>query len=152
MTPEAQIALATGGGGAFTLVLTEVIKRFKSRQDKRLSDAQAGALEAEGDARILGAATAAFTALTERMSEEIGDLRERVRRCEDEMLELRTEKEYLVQERDRLQEENTGLRARLDLATGEVRQLQQLMASGSRTYGQDELEEEVETDGEQPEA
>lgn len=148
MTPEAQLALATGGGGAFTLVLTEVIKRFKSRQDKRLSDAQAGALEAEGDARILGAATAAFTALTERMSEEVSDLRERVRRCEDEMLELRTERDYLVQERDRVVAENHDLRSRLDLALGEVRQLQQLTASAVRVYGQDEEEP---TDGQQAE-
>jgi regulator of replication initiation timing len=148
MTPEAQLALATGGGGAFTLVLTEVIKRFKSRQDKRLSDAQAGALEAEGDARILGAATAAFTALTERMSEEVSDLRERVRRCEDEMLELRTERDYLVQERDRVVAENHDLRSRLDLALGEVRQLQQLTASAVRVYGQ---EEEENADGQQAE-
>lgn len=150
MTPEAQLALATGGGGAVTLVLTEVIKRFKTRQDKRLSDAQAGALEAEGDARILGAATAAFTALTERMSEEVSDLRERVRRCEDEMLELRTERDYLVQERDRVVAENHDLRARNDLLSGELRQLQQLTASAVRVYGQEEEEEP--TDGEQPEA
>lgn len=149
MTPEAQLALATGGGGAFTLILTEVIKRFKSRQDKRLSDAQAGALEAEGDARILGAATAAFTALTERMSEEVSDLRERVRRCEDEMLELRTERDYLVQERDRVVAENHDLRARCDLLAGELRQLQQLTSSAVRVYGQDEEEN---ADGEQPEA
>lgn len=140
MTPEAQLALATGGGGAFTLVLTEVIKRFKSRQDKRLSDAQAGALEAEGDARVLGAATAAFTALTERMSEEVSDLRERVRRCEDEMLELRTERDYLVKERDRVVAENHDLRARCDLLACELRQLQQLTASTVRVYGQDEEE------------
>lgn len=150
MTPEAELALATGGGGAFTLVLTEVIKRFKTRQDKRLSDAQAGALEAEGDARILGAATAAFTALTERMSEEVSDLRERVRRCEDEMLELRTERDYLVQERDRVVAENHDLRARNDLLSGELRQLQQLTASAVRVYGQEEEEEP--TDGEQSEA
>ena len=134
MSPEAELALATGGGGAFTLVLSEVFRRFKGRHDARLSDAQAGALEAEGDARILGAATAAFTALTERMNAEITDLRERVRRCEDEMLEL-------LRERDYLREENTGLRARLDLALGEVRQLQQVMSSGARTYGQDEIAE-----------
>lgn len=150
MSPEAELALATGGGGAFTLVLTEVIKRFKTRQDKRLSDAQAGALEAEGDARILGAATAAFTALTERMSEEVSDLRERVRRCEDEMLELRTERDYLVQERDRVVAENHDLRARNDLLSCELRQLQQLTASAVRVYGQEEEEEP--TDGEQSEA
>lgn len=148
MSPEAELALATGGGSAMTLMLSEVFRRFKSRQDKRLSDAQAGALEAEGDARILGAATAAFTALTERMSEEIGDLRERVRRCEDEMLELRTERDYLVQERDRVVAENHDLRARLDLALGEVRQLQQLTAIAVRVYGQDEEEN---ADGQQAE-
>lgn len=140
MSPAAELALATGGGSAMTLMLAEVFRRFKTRQDKRMSDAQAGALEAEGDARILGAATAAFTALTERMSEEIGDLRERVRRCEDEMLELRTERDYLVQERDRVVAENHDLRARLDMALGEVRQLQQLTASTARVYGQDEEE------------
>ena len=83
------------------------------------------------------------------MSEEIGDLRERVRRCEDEMLELRTERDYLVQERDRAVVENHDLRARLDMALGEVRQLQQLTASTVRVYGQDEEEP---TDGDQPEA
>lgn len=149
MSPAAELALATGGGSAMTLMLAEVFRRFKTRQDKRMSDAQAGALEAEGDARILGAATAAFTALTERMSEEIGDLRERVRRCEDEMLELRTERDYLVQERDRVVAENHDLRARLDLALGEVRQLQQLTASAVRVYGQDEEEP---TDDAPPEA
>lgn len=133
MTPEAELAAVGVGGGAFTLALTEVFRRFKGRRDARLSDAQAGALEAEGDARILGAATAAFAALTERMNAEITDLRERVRRCEDEMLEL-------LRERDYLREENTSLRARLDLALGEVRQLQQVISSNARTYGQDEVE------------
>ena len=133
MGPEAELAAVGVGGGGVTLVLTEIFRRFKGRHDARMSDAQAGALEAEGDARILGAATAAFTALTERMNAEITDLRERVRRCEDEMLEL-------LRERDCLRDENTGLRARLELAQDEVRQLQQIMASNARTYGQDEIE------------
>ena len=148
MGPEAELAAVGVGGGGVTLVLTEIFRRFKGRHDARMSDAQAGALEAEGDARILGAATAAFTALTERMNAEITDLRERVRRCEDEMLELRTERDYLVQERDRVVAENHDLRARLDLALGEVRQLQQLTASAVRVYGQDEEEP---TDGQQAE-
>lgn len=140
MSPEAELAAVGVGGSGLALLLTEAFRRFKSRHDKRLSAAQAGALEAESDARILGAATAAFTALTERMNAEITDLRERIRRCEGEVLELRTEREYLMHERDQLREEVRDLRQRNDMLAGEVRQLQQLASSSHRVFGQDELE------------
>lgn len=137
MSPEAELAAVGVGGSGVTLLLTEAFRRFRSRHDARKSDAEVKALEAEGDARILGAATAAFTALTERMDADISDLRTRLRRVEDEVIALRTEKEYLIQERDQLREENKGLHARVDQLSGELRQTQQLLASGSRVFGQE---------------
>lgn len=140
VSPEAELAVVGAAGSGLTLLLTEVVRRFRGKHDKRKITAEAIALEAEGDARILGAATAAFTALTERMDAEIKDLRERIRRCEGEVLELRTEREYLMRERDQLREEVKDLRQRNDLLAGEVRQLQQLASSSHRVFGQDELE------------
>lgn len=117
-----EMIVAMGGGGLVAAVAKGLFDFFRPRHERARS-------KAEGDARLIDATANIFTATVEDLRGEIKDLRERVSRMENEVIELRRERDHLIRE-------NEDLRGKLDMAHGEVRQLQQVLQSRAR-YDQD---------------
>lgn len=108
-----------------TLVVTELFKYFRPKHEIDKSRAEASAAAAEGDAKLIDATARMFTATVDDLRGEIKDLRDRLGRVEGEVIALRKERDHLIRE-------NEDLRGKLDLAHGEVRQLQQVINSRAR--------------------
>lgn len=112
-------------GPIITLAAQRLFSFFRPKHEVEKSAAEVKAMEADSDAKIIDAAAKMFTATVEDMRKEISDLRGRLTRVETEVIELRRERDHLIRE-------NEDLRGKLDLAHGEIRQLQQLISSRSR--------------------
>lgn len=130
-SPELMIAVV--GGGLATALVSEVFRFFRPRHEIEKSRAEAAAAVADGDAKIIDATAKMFETAMTSMQSEMQDLRGRLSRVEGEVVDLRREKEHLIRE-------NEDLRVKLDIATGEVRQLQQVLSSRAR-YDQDAVED-----------
>lgn len=122
----ADTLVAMGGGGLVAVVVKGLFDYFRPKHERDRS-------KAEGDARLIDATANIFTATVEDLRGEIKDLRDRLSRVETEVVDLRRERDHLIRE-------NEDLRGKLDLAHGEIRQLQQLISSRSR-HGSADIED-----------
>jgi predicted RNase H-like nuclease (RuvC/YqgF family) len=118
----ADTIVAMGGGGLVAVIVKGLFDYFRPKHERDKS-------KAEGDARLIDATANIFTATVEDLRGEIKDLRERLNRVENEVIELRRERDHLIRE-------NEDMRGKLDIAHGEIRQLQQVLQSRAR-YNQD---------------
>lgn len=136
MDATVQTAVVGGGFGAFTLIASELFRRWKGRNDKRVAAAQADEAEASaakttGDALIL-----MFKEIAARQDDDIRDLRERVRMVENELMTTRRENDTLRGENTALKAENSTLRAQVDQQRGEIANLNTVIESQKRAAAQ----------------
>jgi len=78
-----QIVLALIGSSAVGAILTELLRKFRSKEDKAALAAVASRDHAQGEAAVIGAMATAFTGTT-------ASLREEIERLQDVLNELRS--------------------------------------------------------------
>lgn len=148
-----QIVLALIGSSAVGAFLTEVLRKFRSKEDKAALAAVASRDQAQGEAAVIGAMATAFTGTTgalreeiERMQAMLNELRERVVEAEAELraavsreavLERTIETQRLQLETShadvlRLRGERDAALERVTQQEGEIRQLHAVADAAKR--------------------
>jgi hypothetical protein len=117
------VLAAMAGSSVFGVIAAEVIRKFRSKEDKDALAAVASRDHAQGEAAVIAAMAGAFTDTTsslreeiDRMQEMLNDFRERVALAEAE------NRASAVREAG-LQRDNESLRSQLETAQGDVLRL-----------------------------
>lgn len=118
-----QIVAAIAGSAGLGAVFTELLRKFRSKEDKAAMAAVTARDHAQGEAAVIAAMAGAFTDTTSSLREEIDRMQDMLNDFRERVALAEAENRASAVREAALARENADLRVQLDTAQGDVLRL-----------------------------